>query len=234
MKKLDKIIQLLYIACLLIAGVAACDKTDDPGGDGQSTGTVKDADGNKYHTVKIGDQVWMVENLKTTKYSNGDAIPYVKDNDEWLDLEIGGYCDYENKANNSETYGRLYNWYAVNDSRKIAPKGWHVPSDEEWTQLSTFLGGYKLSGGKLKEKGFAHWKEPNTGATNETGFTALPGGYFAFDDEFDALGEYGRWWTSSDESSFEAIPRNMYFDDSDLGDIRVNKEFCFSVRCVKD
>jgi uncharacterized protein (TIGR02145 family) len=140
------------------------------------TNTVTDIDGNIYHTVTIGTQVWMVENLKTTKYRNGDPIPNVTGN-AWAALTTGAYCWYNNDAATYKaTYGALYNWYAVADSRNIAPTGWHVPTDAEWTTLTTFLGGESVAGGKLKETGTNHWTSPNTGATNETGFTALPGG----------------------------------------------------------
>ena len=154
---------------------------------GPETGTVTDIDGNTYQTVKIGDQWWMAENLKVTCYRNGDAIPNITDGTTWASLSTGAYCEYNNDINNVATYGRLYNWYAVTDSRNIAPAGWHVPSDAEWKQLEMYLGmsqseadatGWRGTdeGGKLKEVGTMHWNSPNTGATNESGFTALPGG----------------------------------------------------------
>ena len=142
-----------------------------------SGGTVVDIDGNVYNTVTIGTQVWMVENLKTTKYRNGDAIPNVTGNASWVALSTGAYCWYNNDAATYKaTYGALYNWYAVGDSRNIAPSGWHVATDSEWTTLSTFLGGESIAGDKLKEIGTSHWLSPNTGATNSNGFTAFPGG----------------------------------------------------------
>jgi len=119
----------------------------------------------------------MMENLKTTRYCNGDLIQCITDSTQWNQyLTTGAYCIYRNNASNANTYGNLYNWYAVNDNRYIAPSGWHVPTDAEWTTLTIFLGGDMVSG-KLKEAGTTHWASPNTAATNETGFTALPGGY---------------------------------------------------------
>ena len=136
---------------------------------------VTDIDGNIYHTVTIGTQVWMVENLKTSRYRNGDLIPNITDDTQWSNLTSGAYCQNTNISIN--LYGLLYNWYAVSDIRNISPIGWHIPSDTEWTTLIDYLGGKMIAGGKLKESGTAHWADPNTAATNEFGFTALPGGY---------------------------------------------------------
>ena len=138
MKKRKQFIQLLSIAVLLLAFATACDKTDDPGGDTPSAGTVKDADGNKYNTVKIGNQVWMVENLKTTKYNDGTEILNVTSDTQWANLTTGAYCNYDNLESNAEIYGRLYNWYAVNTG-KLAPAGWHVPTDDDWIILENYL-----------------------------------------------------------------------------------------------
>lgn len=139
---------------------------------------VLDTDGNIYHTVVIGNQVWIVENLKTTRYNDGTSIPLVTGNTEWINLTTPGYCWYDNDITNKETYGALYNWYAV-QTNKICPAGWHVPSDSEWTALTDFLGGESTAGGKLKEAGTMHWDSPNTGATDESGLTLLPGGFGA-------------------------------------------------------
>jgi len=141
-----------------------------------STGTMTDIDGNVYETVTIGTQVWMAENLKVTHYRNGNTILHIIDWFSWFTL-TGAYCEYDNDVNNVAVYGRLYNWYAVNDSRYIAPVGWHVPSDAEWLTLVDYLGGDTVADGKMKEIGTTHWVSPNTGATNESGFSALPGGY---------------------------------------------------------
>jgi len=196
-------------------------------------GTVTDADGNTYNTVTIGTQCWMVENLKTTHYRNGDPIPNVTDGTAWSNLTTGAYCNYDNDANNSTTYGRLYNWYAVGDSRNIAPTGWHVATDAEWTTLTDYLGGEDVAGGKLKEAGYTHWQSPNTDATNETGFTALPGGFRC--DIFGYVGYYGDWWSATEGSiTSSAWNRDIDFDNSGVHQGNAMEAFGFSVRCVRD
>jgi len=196
--------------------------------------TVTDIDGNVYHTITIGTQVWMVENLKTTKYSNGDSIPEIADGKKWSNLTTGAYCNYHNETKNSTTYGRLYNWYAVNDSRNIAPIGWHVPSDAEWTTLIIYLGGEDVTGGKLKEKGTTHWQSPNTGATNETGFTALPDGNRGNDGTFNYIGNYGFWWSSTGYYAHDAWYWYAYYNFSNVFRHFNNKVIGFSVRCIRD
>jgi len=196
--------------------------------------TVTDIDGNVYHTMKIGNQFWMIENLKVTHYRNGDAIQNVKDDAAWEDLSIGAYCDYENNVSNSLTYGRLYNWSAVSDGRSICPSGWHVPTNEEWNILTNLLGGDEVAAGKLKEAGTAHWLSPNEGATNETGFTALPGGSRETDGSFSYLGLSGDWWSST--LFMPEVAWERYLDYSSPGVYtHGNAIRCgFSVRCVKD
>ena len=139
-------------------------------------GVIRDIDGNIYHTVKIGTQTWMLENLKTTKYSDGTTIPVLRENKLWINDGIGACCYYNNDTANLKVYGLLYNALAILNPRKLAPKGWHIPSDKEWQTLIDYLGGEKVAGGKLKEKGNKHWKE-NIDATNKSGFTALPAGF---------------------------------------------------------
>jgi uncharacterized protein (TIGR02145 family) len=139
--------------------------------------TVKDIDGNIYHTVTIGTQVWMVEDLRTTHYNDGTPIPHITDTKEWENLKSGAYCwnCWLNNAESDKTvYGALYNWYATTD--KLCPVGWHVSTDEDWEILIDYCGGWEIAGGKLKEAGTAHWESPNIGATNEFGFTAIPFG----------------------------------------------------------
>jgi uncharacterized protein (TIGR02145 family) len=194
---------------------------------------VKDADGNTYNTVKIGSQTWITENLKTTKYNNGDPIPNITVASEWSKLTIGAYCWYNNDAETYKNYGPLYNWFAVNDSRKLCPTGWHVPNINEWSTLIYYVGGTNVAGVKLKEAGTIHWQSPNNGATNEIGFTALPGGR-AFDG-FRYIGEIGFWWssTSSGSKSARAIP---LFSNNSTVDLNSNgsNQMGFSVRCVRD
>jgi uncharacterized protein (TIGR02145 family) len=207
-------------------------------------GTISDVDNNVYNTVKIGTQVWMAENLKTTKYNDGTAIPNITDNTAWATLTTGAYSDYSNTSSNSNTYGRLYNWYAVdnnsatkaasNSGKSVCPTGWHIPNDAEWTTLTTYLGGESVSGGKLKEIGLTHWITPNTGATNETGFTALPGGVRIYFGAYSNIGISGSWWSSNESSSTYPWIRFMGFDSASVVRSDSNKLFGFSVRCLRD
>lgn len=159
--------------------------------------TVSDVDGNIYHTLKVGFQIWMVENLKTTKYRNGDPIANFTDNTEWFNFVGGAYSWLKNNIANKTDYGALYNLYAVTDNRNIAPIGWRVATDKDWTTLANFLGGDNVAGGKLKETGTTHWITPNQDATNITGFSALPGGTRELGGTFDFDGITGYWWTST-------------------------------------
>ncbi len=207
-------------------------------------GTVTDYDGNVYQAVKIGDQWWMAENLKVTHYRNGAPIPNVTDNSEWGGLSTGAYCFYDNNADNVDTYGLLYNWYAVDDFQNIAPEGWHVPSDEELKQLEMHLGmspaaadsfGWRGDdeGGKLKETGTLHWESPNTGATNESRFTALPGGY-RYSDAFSNLTRHGYFWASNDINQTAGFARVFGYDTSQSFRTGHVKNHGLSIRCVKD
>jgi uncharacterized protein (TIGR02145 family) len=201
-------------------------------------GTMTDIDGNVYKTIQIGTQTWMAENLKTTKYRDGTSIPIEMDSTSWSKLTTGAYCNYNNDANNSIIFGRLYNWYAVNDSRKIAPIGWHIPTYDEWATLANYLGGRSVAGGKLKEIGTSHWKVLNTGATNETGFTALPGGRRTLSNVrngvFEDLGFSGLWWSSTETMSATAFARDMNYASTDVFIYDSGKSDGYSVRCVKD
>jgi len=199
------------------------------------TKTITDIDGNVYHTIKIGTQTWMVENLKVTRYRNGEPIPNITNNTSWTDLDTGASCDYLNMPSNSETYGKLYNWYAVNDSRKIAPAGWHVPTDAEWTILMDYLGSKSIAGAKLKETGTKHWTNPNTAATNESGFSALPGGDRGIiNGTFYYLGSFGYWWSSTEISLKHAWYRGMSYNYGNVFRSSTNEQDGFSVRCVRD
>lgn len=198
-------------------------------------GLVKDIDGNIYNYVTIGSQVWMVENLKTTRYRNGDSIPNVPDSLVWYSYSKGAYCDFENKSWYADTYGRLYNLYAVKDGRGLAPDGWHVATDTEWTTLTTYLGGENLSGGKLKEGGFTHWVTPNLEATNATKFTALPGGgRFYYFSAFSSIGYYGYWWSPSGDFAYVDYYRSMSYWSGDVTKGTFGSQYGFSVRCIKD
>ena len=193
--------------------------------------TVTDIDGNIYGTVTIGTQVWMSENLKTTKYRNGDPISKVTDN-TWGNLTSGAYCWENNDVINNFVYGALYNWYAVNDTvRKIAPLGWHVATADEWTTLTNFLGGDIVAGGKLKESGPTHWGNSNTG-TDDVGFTALPGGYRS--TIFCYFGAHGYFWTSTNGMYRIIHGDTDVVEDSAPVNPYYGKTTGFSVRCVKD
>lgn len=210
------------------------------GSDFAFTTLVIDMDGNIYKIVTIGTQVWMAENLKTTKYSNGDEIPDEIEGTEWLNLKTGAYCWYNNSENTyKNTFGALYNWYAVHDSRNLCPTGWHIPSENEWAILTTYLGGESVAGGKLKETGTNHWQSPNTGATNETGFSALAGGYRYYEmmggiELFYGFGSYGCWWAITDYSSEFAWYQTLSYNSNDAFQSNDWKSNGFSVRCLRD
>lgn len=205
-------------------------------------GTLTDQDGNIYKTIKIGTQTWMAENLRTTKYRNGDIIetttPSTKDISSEISPKYQWSFDFNPGENNAATYGRMYSWYAATDSRNIAPSGWHVPTNEEWKTLHDYLG--NNHGAKLKESGTIHWSSPNIDATNETGFTALPGGTRYPDGTFENLGESTEWWSSSDHwkednafcwsISIDLVPDPTFYFYS------MPRETIFGlyVRCIKD
>jgi uncharacterized protein (TIGR02145 family) len=199
--------------------------------------TVTDYNGNIYNTVQIGTQCWMKENLKTTHYRNGTPIPNVTNNSTWVGLTSGAYCWYNNDyATYGATYGALYNWYAVDNSNGLCPTGWHVPTDAEWTILTNFLGGQSVAGGPLKGTGTAHWNSPNTGATNSSGFTALPGGERNYvNGNFASIGNNGFWWSSTAHSTTNAWSRMLYYHGSSVFRSSTYKRGTgFSVRCVRD
>jgi uncharacterized protein (TIGR02145 family) len=196
-------------------------------------GTVTDIEGTIYNTVTIGTQVWMAENLKVEHYLNNDLISNISDNVEWSSMTTGAYCVYDN-IGNSTTYGKLYNFYAVADARKICPAGWHVPTDAEWTILTTFLGGESVAGGKMKETGLTHWTSPNAAATNESGFSALPGGYRYYQGSWLAINSFGGWWTSTEYSTGYADYRGVGNTGGELRIDRYNEAYGFSIRCIQD
>jgi uncharacterized protein (TIGR02145 family) len=202
---------------------------------------MKDHEGNIYKTIQVGSQTWMAENLKVVTYLNGDSIVNVTNNATWAGMGVGAYSYNNNNPSNNCPYGKLYNWYAVNDSRKICPSGWHVPSDLEWNTLISVLdGAYNptiigaqsaVAATKMKSTGVKFWVSPNSGANNESGFSALPGGYRKTDGVFASLRTEGYWWTSSTFDNDNAIRRgvsNFLFRDNS------NKRIGFSVRCIKD
>jgi uncharacterized protein (TIGR02145 family) len=197
-------------------------------------GILKDYEGNLYTTLRIGNQVWMGENLKTTRYRNGDPIPLVSDPTTWSTTTTPAYCWYNNnEAANKNVYGAMYNWYAVNTGM-LCPAGWHVPSDADWLALTNYLGGDEIAGGKLKEAGTVHWTTPNTEASNESGFTALPGGYRNKYGTFSGFGGFCYWWCSNEYDPTLAFYRMLYYTSSFVLRTGNNKLDAFYVRCVRD
>jgi uncharacterized protein (TIGR02145 family) len=196
---------------------------------------VRDIDGNEYHTVKIGTQVWIVENLKTTRYRNGEKILNITNVETWPDITTGAYCSMENDSLNVSKYGLLYNWYAATDSRNIAPEGWHVPNSEEWKTLLDFLGGIKSAQSKLIQNNGHDRFFYKYGGDNSSGFTAIPGGYLDR-GHFCGEGMEEWWWTSTE---FDEIGRAMYvklpnFDNNIFATILAYKANGLAIRLVKD
>jgi len=186
-------------------------------------------------SVKICDQTWMLKNLDVDKYRNGDPIPHVTDNTQWTNLTTGAWCYLFNDTANGVIYGKMYNWYAVNDPRGLAPKGWHIPTSNEYSTLENCLGGAAVAGDKLRETGTVHWSD-NPGATNSSGFTALPGSNrFGFNGAF-SLGNFnlGNWWTSTQYDNSYSWYHSLYGTVSNSSIFRSEKAYGFSVRCIKD
>ncbi len=210
------------------------------------TSTVTDVDNNTYNTVVIGTQCWTKENLKVIRYNDGTSIYF--DNtggptgnaagEDW-ERVIGAYTIYANEAStdqNATIYGFLYNWYAATDSRKICPAGWHVPTDDEWTTLTTFLGGESMAGGKMKDDGMTYWNSPNTGATNETFFSALPGGRRGANGRFNNIATKAHFWSANESNDNRfAWQRELSHDNGNV--IRISsyrKPEGASIRCLRD
>jgi uncharacterized protein (TIGR02145 family) len=255
----------IVIACSLVIAVSVS---------AQNPGTVGDIDGNEYPTVTIGSQEWTAENLKTTRLNDGSPIPMIPSGEKWAGTSTPAYTWYDNNEDYKNSYGALYNWYAVG-SDKLCPTGWHVPGEADWSELTAFLGGKSLAGGKMKTaarqqaggedispeqiekdqptyepdekkdeepsaqdvyKG-SMWNSPNTGASNESGFSALPGGHRTNDNGpgvFARMGEYAYWWSATPSSPGVAWFRLLYFNYSNISRLTMGKTDGMSVRCVKD
>ena len=196
---------------------------------------IQDIDGNSYNTIKIGHQIWLSRNLQTTRYSDGSPIPNVTDNTEWTGLSTGAYCYYNNdSAIYKKIYGALYNWFTVVDKRNLCPTGWHIPSDNEWNTLETYLGGSRGTGGTLKETVDKHWISPNTAATNKSGFSSLPGGIRYYLGPFAYIGGFGYWWSSSEGSNNLAWSLTLSSRNGNFCRNTCDKGNGFSVRCLRD
>ena len=184
--------------------------------------------------VKIGTQTWTSKNLDVSTFRNGEAIPEAKSKEEWSkagDNKTAAFCYYEYDSKNGKVYGKLYNWYAVNDSRGLAPAGYHIPSDAEWTILTDFLGGSKISGKKMKSKD--GWSNDGNG-DNSSGYNGLPGGNCNYNGYFHRLAENGYWWSSSENKADNAWDRNLDNNGSEGSRNYSNKRYGFSVRCLRD
>ncbi len=191
--------------------------------------------GYSYSSIVLGNgQEWMAENLRTTSYANGDPIPNVTIGAQWGNLTTGAWVHYNNDSLYENPYGKLYNWYTVNDSRNVCPTGWHVPSDAEWTVLSDYLGGESVAGGKMKFTGTQYWLSPNQYATNESGFSGLPGGcrFDAF--AFEYIGGAGIWWSSTEIRAGSAWTRSLGCDGGGVSRGLGPKQYGYSVRCLRD
>jgi uncharacterized protein (TIGR02145 family) len=205
----------------------------------------KDGSGNYYSEVIIGAQIWMAENLRTTKYNDGTDIPLITGINQWGDntnnkTQLPMMCWYDNDQTKytANKFGALYNWYAINPStngnKNVCPLGWHVPNNAEWTTLSTFLGGSSVSGGKMKSVGTLYWSSPNTDATNSSGFTALPGGFRFLNGYFEGVGVNSFWWSSTEINSANAANLVLDFNNGFSNFGNSPKENGFSIRCIKD
>lgn len=247
-KKIKIWLSYLMAMGFIFVFFTSCQKTDNNNPDNPANGKtnavfnpnkmygkVIDIDGNVYKTIAIGTQTWMAENLRTTHYQNGEAIPEEPDDTSWANLNTGAICTYQNTENidTVATYGRLYNWYAAVDSRNIAPKGWHVPTYDELKTLMTCLGVDSVAIGKLKESDTTHWHSPNIGATNESGFTALPGGLRGIEG-YDYLGNMGIWWSSTYGDNIIVVCLHLDYKEYGTSLTLVLKNLGCSVRCVKD
>lgn len=240
---------LVFIFLLNSIFITSCSKDDDDDlpEPGPETGAIMDIEGNVYITVKIGDQWWMAENLRTGTYRDGTAIPNLQDDTEWLSAGVGAWVHYENDNSLAGIFGNLYNWHAVADARGLCPDGWRVPSDADWRAMEMHLGmtgetslllGHRGTeeGGMLKEEGVHYWNIPNAGATNVTGFTALPAGSrqvepFVF---FDFLGDDADYWASTSESGNKAFSRGLNFKTAGIFRNISDKRIGFSVRCIEE
>jgi uncharacterized protein (TIGR02145 family) len=236
-KNIAKISGLIFILLIQHLIINSCEKNNTSQ---LAYGILIDIDDNMYKTITIGTQTWTAENLETTKFNDGTDIQLVIDNTKWSNLITPGYCWYNNdKVTHKKVYGALYNWYTVNTG-KICPTGWHVPVKDEWMTLMAYIND---NGGKLKERGTTHWVYPNTGATNESGFTALPGGFRYRDGVYYSIRQAGFWWSASECSECDEFPEWNFIDAWNIslgassygyGNQHDNMLWGYSIRCIKN
>jgi len=201
----------------------------------QKSGTISDVDGNVYRYLEMCDgKEWMIENLNVSHYRNGDEIPEVQNPEEWANLKTGAWCYYLNDSSYGAVFGKLYNWYAINDPRGIAPEGWRVSSKEDWKNLSDCLGGENVAAGKLKEIGTSHWMTPNVGAVNTSGFSALPGGGRSSQGNYTMVDNLGIFWTSTNYDELQAWIRHISYSNTFVVEFYNDKRNGFSVRVLKE
>lgn len=231
--KVEKCNLNIFVICIFLSVfILSCKKDKSP-----IIGSVEDSQGNVYLTVETETQEWMKENLIVTKFNNGDNIAQVQNPEEWKELTSGAWCYYDDE--NGETYGILYNWYAVNDKRGICPEGWKVPSDNDWNLFINEFDGINLAGGKLKSVSTVpdehpRWINPNANATDESGFTAIPGGFRDGEGKFHHLGSFGGWWTNTEDSNNNAWKYGMSYNDEKIHRFPKAKNYGYSVRCVRE
>jgi uncharacterized protein (TIGR02145 family) len=195
---------------------------------------VTDYNGNTYNSVIINNKEWTTKNLNVTRYRNGDIIPQVQNPTQWANLTTGAWCYYQQQTANGTVYGKLYNWYAVNDSRGLAPTGWHIATNEDFEDLISFLGGNEVAGSALKQTGTNRWEAPNTGATNASGLTFLPGGFINPNADFLGIKTDGYFWTSDNYNPTNAWCVNVFYNKKNASKTPSDKKHGYSVRIVKD
>ena len=236
----------LFTAIVFFSAATGCKKIPPPSSpyNGHTTavfnpdkiyGTVTDVDGNVYRTIVIGNQTWMAENLRVTHYRNGDEISHVPDSAKWSRLVTEAYCTYNNTTDidTIATFGLLYNWYVVNDPRRVAPQGWRVPTITDWNILIAQLGGDQIAGYRMKEAGRFHWGSPPS-ANNSSGFTALPGGWRFFNGKYDGEVYYGEWWAAEEGNSVSAAKLSLFSWGYKVRKGFFYKSSGYSIRCVKE
>jgi uncharacterized protein (TIGR02145 family) len=196
------------------------------------TSTITDIDGNTYPTVNIGNQCWMSENLKTSRYRNGGLIPNVTDGTAWSNSTTGAWSYYNNDVSNNAIYGKLYNWYTTLGDT-LCPTGWGVPTDAEWTTLTTYLGGESVAGGKMKTTGTTYWYSQSAGTDNSSGFSVLPGGYL-IDGSFLSIRYSAFFWSATEHDYSNAWSRFLYYSNGNVSRYNHLKSVGASVRCLRD
>jgi uncharacterized protein (TIGR02145 family) len=218
--------EFFLILIVLVFFICGCKKEE-------KESHITDVDGNIYHSVVIGNQIWMMENLKTTKYRDGSSIVNITDSSEWRNYEFGAYCNYGNVKINGEMYGRLYNWAAAN-SGLLAPVGWHVATKAEWETLINYLGGTEFAGERLKAMYSYSWNDMNLDRTMRSGFSAFPAGFRSPEGNFDFIDSFAFWWTTTEESSNWAWFTSVVNYSQGIRVDNAFKKYGFSVRCIKD